>query len=117
MTLAVETRSIKSPWEGEYEKIPPTQIPDYVSNPDIFDGLADDALLKRHQDRSQLHHVLTRERPSGATAESMASIEAHIAQIRTELTIRGLPQEFKPMETNLPSSGHNGIVFEAAGGA
>ncbi len=83
--------------------IPPMTVPNYAENPDVFDGLDNDHLLQRYKIRSQQYYVLTRPNPSGASAESLQSIEVHIHQIETEITNRRLPMpEFVPVETGTP---------------
>lgn len=94
--------AIKDPimsWK-RIQEVPPMQVPDYAASPDVFDDITTDELIKKHQIRRQTHYVLTREDPSGATAESLGSIVAHIHQIESELINRGITPTFTPVETS-----------------
>lgn len=105
--MTIETASVRAKilvdpvmsWK-KTQKSHPMQVPDYVANPDVFDGQSDESLVRKFQIRSQQHYALTRERPSLAIAESVESVSAHVHQLETEIINRGLVPSFTPIETS-----------------
>lgn len=90
----------------------PTNIPDYVANPQVFDPeTPSERILRSFQGRSQQLHNLDTKNPHYATVESTESVRANVLQLKAELERRGVTPEVqlwegKPVTMERDHNGH-----------